>query len=131
MKKAQMIAGSLLGLLFMVFGANFFLNFIPMPPPPPAASAPGMFFGAVYASGFLAFVKVLEMAGGLLVAIPRTRVIGLLVLTPIIVNIIAFHAFITAGEGLFAPPVVLIAALAVFLIWSHRKGVAALIADRG
>ena len=131
MKKAQMIAGSLLGLLFMVFGANFFLNFIPMPPPPPADSAPGMFFGAVYASGFLAFVKVLEMAGGLLVAIPRTRVIGLLVLTPIIVNIIAFHAFITAGEGLFAPPVVLIAALAVFLIWSHRKGVAALIADRG
>ena len=80
MKKAQMIAGSLLGLLFMVFGANFFLNFIPMPPPPPADSAPGMFFGAVYASGFLAFVKVLEIAGGLLVAIPRTRVIGLLVL---------------------------------------------------
>jgi uncharacterized membrane protein YphA (DoxX/SURF4 family) len=73
-------AGVLLGLLFVVFGSNFFLKFIPMPPPPPADTPPGMFLGAVYGTGFLAFVKVLEILGGLLVAIPRTRVVGLLIL---------------------------------------------------
>ena len=131
MKKAQVVAGALLGLLFVVFGLNFFLSFIPMPPPPPEGSPPAMFFGAVYATGFLAFVKVLEILGGVLVAVPRTRPLGLLILVPIIVNIIAFHVFITAGAGVFDPPVVLIAVLAAFLVWSHRRGVAALLADRG
>lgn len=131
MKKAQVVAGALLGLLFVVFGLNFFLSFIPMPPPPPEGSPPAMFFGAVYATGFLAFVKVLEILGGVLVAVPRTRPLGLLILAPIIVNIIAFHVFITAGAGVFDPPVVLITVLAAFLVWSHRRGVAALLADRG
>ncbi|HMO04863.1 MAG TPA: hypothetical protein PKC67_05110 [Kiritimatiellia bacterium] len=131
MKKAQGLAGALLGLLFVVFGLNFFLSFIPMPPPPPEGSPPAMFFGAVYATGFLAFVKVLEILGGVLVAVPRTRPLGLLILVPIIVNIIAFHVFITAGAGVFDPPVVLITVLAAFLVWSHRRGVAALLADRG
>ena len=31
MKLAPTIAGGLLGLAFVVFGSNFFLNFIPMP----------------------------------------------------------------------------------------------------
>jgi hypothetical protein len=35
MKYASTIAGALLGLLFIVFGLNFFLNFLPMPPGPP------------------------------------------------------------------------------------------------
>jgi len=34
MKIATIIARSLLGLIFVVFGSNMFLHFIPMPPPP-------------------------------------------------------------------------------------------------
>ena len=34
MKIASIIARSLLGLIFVVFGSNMFLHFIPMPPPP-------------------------------------------------------------------------------------------------
>lgn len=131
MKTAGHVAGALLGLVFVVFGLNFFLKFIPMPPPPPEGTPPAMFFGAIYTTGFLAFVKVLEVLGGVLVAIPRTRVLGLLILTPIIVNIIAFHVFITAGAGLFDPPVLLVTALSAFLIIVHRRGVVALLADRG
>lgn len=126
MKKAQIIAGALLGVLFLVFGLNFFLQFIPIPQPP-EGSPPAMFMGAMYTTGFLAFVKVLEIAGGLLVAIPRTRLIGLLILTPVIVNIVAFHVFITDGAGMFEPPVVLVTLLAAFLIWSHRENVAVLL----
>ena len=69
---------------------------------------------------------MLEILGGLLVAIPRTRNFGLLILGPIIVNILAFHIFITKGEGLFAVPIILIVVLATYLMWVARKQFAAL-----
>lgn len=61
MKQAQAVAGALLGLMFVVFGANFFFPFMPMPPPPPADSPVGMFMGATFSTGFLAYVKVFEI----------------------------------------------------------------------
>ena len=128
MKKTQLVAGALLGALFAFFGLNFFLKFIPMPPPPEGSPA-AMFIGAMYTTGFFTFVKVLEIAGGALVAMPKTRALGLLVLTPIVVNILAFHVFITSGAGLSDPPLVAITLLTAFLIGSHRKGVAALMTN--
>jgi putative oxidoreductase len=128
MKHAPTIAGALLGLLFIVFGSNFFLNFIPMPADPSPADAPHkLFMAALFPTGYLAFVKVLEMLGGLLVALPKTRNIGLLVLGPIIVNILAFHVFLTKGAGLFEPITMVICALALFLLFSERKRFAALL----
>lgn len=75
----------------------------------------------------MTFVKVLELIGGILVAIPRTRNFGLLVLGPIIVNVLAFHAFITKGEGLFNPLLLLLVALALYLLWVGRKKFAGLL----
>ncbi|MBL9113680.1 MAG: hypothetical protein JNJ83_01640 [Verrucomicrobiaceae bacterium] len=122
MKLASTIASALLGLAFITFGANFFLNFIPMPADSSPADAPHrLFMGAMFPTGYLAFVKVLEILGGLLVAIPKTRNVGLLVLGPIVVNILAFHTFLTKGAGLFEPPVMIIVALCVFLLFVERK----------
>ncbi|MES2981031.1 MAG: hypothetical protein V4727_01860 [Verrucomicrobiota bacterium] len=121
MKCAANIVGGLLGLLFIVFGLNFFLNFIPMPPGPPEGSPPALFFAALYPTGYLAFVKSLEILGGVLVAIPKTRNFGLLVLGPIIINILAFHVFLTKGAGLADPVVLLIAILPLFLLWTARN----------
>ena len=81
------------------------------------------FMGAMYMTGMLTFVKVLELTGGVLVAIPKTRNFGLLILTPIIVVILAVHVFIMGGAGLFDPPVVLITVLSAFLIWDARAKV--------
>lgn len=128
MKHAPTIAAALLGLLFVVFGSNFFLNFIPMPADPSPADAPHkLFMAALFPTGYLAFVKVLEILGGILVAVPKTRNIGLLVLGPIIVNILSFHTFLTKGAGLYDAPVVLISVLALFLLVSERKAFAALL----
>ena len=122
MKLAPTIAGGLLGLAFVVFGANFFLNFIPMPADPSPADAPHkLFMAALFPTGYLAFVKVLEILGGLLVAVPKTRNIGLLILGPIIVNILAFHIFLTKGAGLTDPPILVIGILSAFLLWAERK----------
>ena len=46
MKITSLIARLLLGLIFLVFGLNGFLHFIPMPPPTGIA---GQFFGAIFA----------------------------------------------------------------------------------
>lgn len=129
MKHLPTIAGTLLGLLFVVFGLNFFLQFIPMPPGPPEGSPPALFMAALFPTGYLAFVKVLEILGGVLVALPKTRALGLLILGPIIVNILAFHVFLTKGAGLLDPPVILISVLALFLLWSHRAGFCALVCN--
>lgn len=128
MKPASTIAAGLLGLAFVVFGSNFFLNFIPMPADPSPADAPHkLFMAALFPTGYLAFVKVLEILGGVLVAVPKTRNLGLLVLGPIVVNILAFHVFLTKGVGLFDPPVLAITVLSAFLLFSERKAFAGLI----
>ena len=62
MKHAPTLASILLGLAFITFGANFFLNFIPMPADPSPADAPHkLFMAAMFPTGYLAFVKVLEI----------------------------------------------------------------------
>lgn len=121
MKTITAIAGGLLGLAFIVFGLNFFMNFIPMGDGPPAGSPPALFFGAVGPTGFMAFVKVCEILGGVLVAIPKTRNIGLLILGPIILNILAFHVFIGSPASLLDPPVIAISVLAAFLLISAKE----------
>lgn len=77
--------------------------------------------GALVPTGYLTFVKVLEVLGGVLVAVPRTRNFGLLVLGPILINILAFHVFINQGAGLFDPPLLIIVALTGYLLWTGRK----------
>ncbi len=128
MRHAPTIAAALLGLLFVIFGSNFFLNFIAMPADPSPADAPHkLFMAALFPTGYLAFVKVLEILGGVLVALPKTRNIGLLILGPIIVNILAFHIFLTKGAGLYEPPLVLICVLALFVLISERRAFAGLL----
>ena len=82
---------------------------------------------ALFPTGYLAFVKVLEITGGVLVVIPKTRNYGLLILGPIVVNIHAFHVFLLKGTALMHPPIVpVLVALAAFLLWSGRRKFAAL-----
>lgn len=117
--KLALIAGGLLGLVFVIFGLNFFLKFLPVPSPP-ADSAAAAFMGAMFTTGFLTLVKVLEIIGGILVAIPKTRNFGLLILGPIVVNILFFNILIAPG-GWTKPPVILVTVLAASLLWTSRE----------
>lgn len=120
-EKAPHIAAGLLGVAFIVFGLNHFFNFIPAPEPPPEGSPPALFFGALVPTGYLTFIKLIEIIGGVLVAIPKTRNFGLLALGPVVVNILAFNAFLTGGAGLLQPPVILVSVLSAYLLWCGRK----------
>jgi uncharacterized membrane protein YphA (DoxX/SURF4 family) len=108
-----------LGLVFTVFGLNFFLHFLPMPAPPPQA---GAFEGALFASGYLfPLLKVTEVVAGLLLLGGLFVPLALALLAPVIVNIVAFHLFL-APAGLPIPLAVL--AAEIYLAWTYRAAFA-------
>ena len=102
MKVAVLIARILLGLIFVVFGANGFLHFIPSTPPPGAA---GQFAGLLFTTHYYVVVFALQFIGGLLLLVGRFIPLGLVILAPIIVNILLFHIHMNPsgiGPGLLA-----------------------------
>ncbi len=126
-KYLPIIAGIVLGLLFVMSAVVVLFNLVKMPPPPEGSPA-AMFFGAFGPTGYMTFVKVFELLGGVLVMIPRLRNLGLLVLGPIIVNILAFHIFIGGGfKDLLNPMLLIIIALALYLLWVGRKNFSGLL----
>lgn len=96
MKLASTIARLLLGLLFVIFSLNFWLHFLPVPPPAEGSPAANFMF-AIYGSAYLTFVKVLELAGGLLLLSGRFVNLALAFIGPIVVNIALYHFFLEQG----------------------------------
>lgn len=96
MKHLPTIARYLLGLLFLVFGLNFWLRFMPVPPPTEGSPA-AAFIGALYGSGFLTVVKILEVLGGALLLSGRFVNLALAWLGPIVVVIVLYHVFLVKG----------------------------------
>jgi putative oxidoreductase len=125
-KYPPIIAGIVLGLLFLMASVMFLLHLAPEPKLP-EGSPVAMFMSAVGPTGFMTFVKVFELIGGVLVAIPKTRSLGLLVLGPIILNILAFHIFVADPKQLLNPMVILVVVLPLYLLWVERNKFAALI----
>lgn len=110
MKTAFTVARYLLGLIFLVFGLNGFLHFIPLPPPPGVA---GQFFGALYDSHYLVVIFLLQLIPALLLLAGRYVPLALTLLGPVIVNILLFHALM-APSGLPLAVVTVVLWLVVF-----------------
>ena len=122
MKIATVIARILLGLVFLIFGSNAFLHFIPMPPPP--QNLAGDYLRVFVASGYIYVIGAMQIVGGLLLLIGRFVPLGLTILAAIIFNILVFHALM-APEG-FLPGLV-VTLLEVFLLWRYRAAFAGLV----
>ena len=122
MKIATTIARVLLGLIFVVFGSNAFLHFLPMPPLPQGVA--GEYLHAFFASGYVYVIGGFQVIGGLLLLIGRFVPLGVTILGAIIVNIWCFH-LLMAPEGL--PPAVIVTILELFLIWGYRDAVRSLV----
>jgi uncharacterized membrane protein YphA (DoxX/SURF4 family) len=126
-KYPPIIAGILLGLLFVMSAVMVLFNLVKAPPPPEGSPA-AMFFGAFAPTGYLNFVKIFELVGGLFVMIPRLRNFGLLLLGPVVVNIVAFHFFLGGGLKDFLNPLLLVTVvLSLYLFWVGRKNFARLL----
>ena len=120
MRIAGLIARYLLGLIFVVFGANGFLHFIPMPPPPGVA---GQFMGALFVSHVLVVIFLLELIGGILLLVGRYVPLALVLLGPVIVNIVLFHAFMAPSGLPLATVVVILWLLTAWTVRSAFEGI--------
>lgn len=105
----------LVGLPFVVFGLNHFLNFMPPPPSDGLPDAAKSLGGVLTSTGWMNVVKVLEVTGGLLLLSGRLTPLGIVVLMPVAVNILLWDVLIM---DLKQPPlgVVLTALLALLMI---------------
>jgi uncharacterized membrane protein YphA (DoxX/SURF4 family) len=114
-----------LGLVFTVFGLNFFLHFLPTPAPAPRAAS---FAAALFASGyFFPLLKTTEIAAGLLLLAGRFVPLALAVLAPIVINIVGFHLFLAPSE--IALPTLVLAAEG-YLAWTYRAAFAPMLRAR-
>ena len=114
------IAGILLGLCFLAASVPVLFNLITIPKLPEGTPA-WHFMEAFVPTGYVKFVKMFEFVGGLVGMIPRLRNIGLLLLGPVIVNIIAFHVLMDDPRHLINPLLDAIIVCALFLLWDARK----------
>jgi len=89
MKIVALIARLLVGLVFLVFGLNGFLHFIPMGPLPTGLA--GQFVTALMESHYVLVVSALQVIGGALLLVNRYVPLALTLLGPVIVNILLFH----------------------------------------
>jgi putative oxidoreductase len=122
MKVLTVIARILLGFVFVVFGSNAFLHFLPMPPLP--QSLAGDFVRVFFDSGYVYVVSALQITGGLLLLVGRFVPLALTILGAIIANILIFHTLM-APEGFL--PGLIVTGLELFLLWRYRAAFAELV----
>jgi len=116
----------LLGLIFFVMGLNGFLFFLP----PPASMPKGAmdFSVALVGTGYMMpLVMGTQVVSGALLLANRYVPLALAVLAPVIVNIVALHAFLMPS-GL--PMAGVVFALELYLAWSYRAVYRSMLAAR-
>jgi hypothetical protein len=124
MRTASVIARYLAGVIFLVFGLNGFLNFIPLPPPGGIA---GQFMGALYASHYLWVIFAFQVIAGVLLLVNRYVPLAVAILAPVLVNILTFHVLM-APSGL--PMALVVAVLWVLIFIEVRPAFSGLFQSR-
>jgi len=114
MRLAITTARSLLGLIFVVYGVNYFVPFVSLPPTSPEGQK---LIDAFAASGFfLPLLRITQLVAGAALLANRYAALALVILAPIVVNIVLYDIFLDPA-GL--PMGILLLALQSFLGWAY------------
>lgn len=124
MKIAAAVARILLGLIFLVFGMNGFLHFLPSPPIPGPG---GAFLGALIESHYFYLIAGVQVLCGALLLANQYVPLALALLAPMLANILAFHVTMQPG-GL--PPAAAAAVLWLIAVFPLRSCFAPLLARK-
>ena len=125
MKIVSTIARYLLGLIFLVFGLNLLLHFLPMGTMPTGPA--GQFFGALFVTHYIYFVAAFQVVPAILLLINRFVPLGFALLAPVIVNIDLTH-LLMAPSGL--PLAALVTILWFLAAWRVRSAFYPLLQQR-
>jgi uncharacterized membrane protein YphA (DoxX/SURF4 family) len=117
MKTATTISRIVLGLIYLIFGLDFYLHFIPYQPNHTGAAA-AFKNGLIAAVYFYPMIKFLQIFGGISLLINRYAPFSAVVLFPISVNVFLFHT-ILVPSGWFMGVLLLVPNL--FLGYAYRK----------
>src|SRR5438552_16971777 len=112
MKISSVIARFLLGLIFLLFGLDGFLHFIPSSPPSGTA---GQFVGALFVSHYLVPIFLLQVISAVLLLANRYVPRALTLPAPIIVNILLIHILMLTSA---LPLALVVTALCIVMLLS-------------
>jgi hypothetical protein len=127
-RRAPGVARVLLGLTFFVFGLDGFLHFIPQPDPSTMPHGAVAFAGALVSTGYMfQLIKGTEVLVGALLLANRFVPLALVLLAPVVVNIVLFNLFLSPATSAIA---IVVAALQIFLAWTHRRAYRPMLAAR-
>jgi putative oxidoreductase len=124
MKIAVLVARVLLGLTFLVFGLNGFLDFLHMPMPPGPA---GQVMGVLFVSHYLHAVFLVEVIGGVLLLSGQFIPLALVLLGPVIFNILLFHTFLFPSGF---PPALFVTLLWFIVFYGVRQAFSGIFAQK-
>jgi len=126
MRIVVLIARLLLGIMFVVFGLNGFLFFLP--PPAHIPGNAGAFSGAMLSSHYMYFTSGVQMLSGLLLLVGQYVPLALVLLAAVIANILVFH--ITMWPQALIPFPLLVTVLWFIVAWPLRAHFAPLFARK-
>jgi hypothetical protein len=111
-------------------GLNGFLNFLPQPSVPLPAGALAFSVALARTGYMLPLVSGTQALSGALLLANRFVPLGLALLAPIIVNILAFHLFLMPGLPGWAGPGIFVLLLELYLAWAYRGAYGSMLAAR-
>jgi uncharacterized membrane protein YphA (DoxX/SURF4 family) len=115
--KITFVLSLLFGLMFINAGLNKFLNYMPMPEHLPEKMLKAM--NAFMEIGWLMpLVGAVEVLGGLLIIIPKTRALGALMIFPIMVGIVLTN-IVQDTSGL--PIAAVFGAILVWIMYENKE----------
>jgi putative oxidoreductase len=116
-KKILFVVSLLFGLMMINAGLNKFFNYMPMPDNMPEKLVKA--FNAFMEIGWLLpLVGFVEIVGGILFVIPKTRALGAIVILPVMVGIMLTNT-ITEPSGL--PIALVLFAINLWVIFENRN----------
>ncbi|HEY1010540.1 MAG: DoxX family membrane protein [Daejeonella sp.] len=119
MKIVKLVLYILFGLMFVNAGLNKFLNYMPMPELTPVQIKFFTAFASI--SWMIPLIAVIEIIGGILVMIPKTRALGAIVILPVMVGILVHHATIDTSGLVIALVLMAINVLAIADNWGKYQ----------
>ncbi len=116
MRIAATVVRYLLGLIFLVFGLNGFLNFLP---PPELGPVAGAFMGGLAGTGyFFPMLKIFEVLAGVLLLTGMYVPLAIAILGPITLNIFLLHV---AVEPAGLPVAIVVFGGNILLAVAHKE----------
>ena len=117
-----------MGFIFCLAGLDGFLHFMPQPDPAGAPEAAMALGAAFFKSGYLCpLISGTELVAGALLLSNRFVALALTLIAPVVVNILAFHAFLApTGLGM----AIALVMIELYLAWTYRAAFRPLLAVR-